>query len=143
MIAGCSHWGYWGENTESEACGSYNVASLPLPKPGQPGVVLTAAGDILVHRDCTFRAAGCSVAIVLERGIPSLTKPQVSIILRAWDIARTAAGNEDEAVALLPMPHDWHFSQSDYFTLEEWLGQTSPAEAGHIQSSLHGHNKSA
>lgn len=116
-----SHWGLCGTGPcDSE--GRY-AAVPPAPvAPTSAEVVLTGAGEVLVHRT-TPPAARCTVAIVIGPGYGTLSRPQSEQMLRTWDIAVDLAKGQTEAVTMLPVSHHWRFSRADYLSLDEW--QTS------------------
>lgn len=127
------HWGIYDRMDED---GSYEVLKKPVVATiGQPGVVLTGAGEVLVHRDCTYRPAGCTVAIIIGREQAALSRPQIERMLRAWDMAVSITEGDKDAVTLLPVAHHWRFSRTDYLSLDEWqeLRPTTDRSATSIQ----------
>lgn len=118
-----SHWGFF---ELDDAAGSYTVkakteTATATALASCPPVVLTGAGDVLVHRACTPEPEReCMVAIVIGREHGVLTREQVAKMMRAWDMAVELAKGHDEAIVLQPVPQSWTYPRDEYLLAEEW-----------------------
>lgn len=114
---------HWGLSDDSATEGSYPTLKQ-RPEPLRAEVVLTEAGEVLIHKERS--QSHCVMAIVISKNASALSRPQVERMPRAWDIALAVANGQSEAVHLQPMPHHWRFSRVDYMTWDEWLKTKAP-----------------
>jgi hypothetical protein len=122
---------HWGLTDETGAEGSYEQ-QIKRPERAEAAVVLTEAGEVLIHRERPTER--CNVALMIGRNASALTRPQTERMLRTWDIALAVANGNSDAVVLQPMPHHWRFSRVDYMTWDEWLSTRAPGETTGVSS---------
>lgn len=123
MMKTLSHWGIL---AECETAGAFSPLSLKSES-APAAVVLTPAGELLIHREITPVA---EVAIILAKGHGTLSEAQTKKIIHAFDTALALVNGEMDDVHLRPVPHSYRFSKGEYLTLEEWQSQTLPGAKG-------------
>jgi len=124
MIKTLSHWGIL---VECDTIGAQSPLYFGQQRKAA-AVVLTATGEILVHR--TPKTA--DVAIILDRHSGVLSSAQAQQVMQARHIALALADGAEEDISLKPVAANWRFIRSDYLTLAEW-------QAGLVSSTKNNH----